>query len=47
VDIEAVLKWTLIVGVTGFGLYLVYQFATKQGWLSARYRPRLARMGQR
>lgn len=46
-DMEAILKWTLIGGVTVFGLYVVYQFAAKQGWLSATYRPRLARMGYR
>jgi hypothetical protein len=47
VEIESILKWTLIAGVTGFGLYIAYQFASKQGWLSAAYRPRLARMGRR
>jgi uncharacterized membrane-anchored protein len=46
-EIESILKWTLIAGVAGFGMYIVYQFAVKQGWLSAAYRPRLARMGRR
>jgi len=46
-DVESILKWTLIAGVAGFGMYIVYQFATKQGWLSATYRPRSTRMGRR
>ena len=45
-EFESIIKWTLIGGATVFGLYIVYQFASKQGWLSARYRPRLARMGR-
>lgn len=46
VDVESVLKWGIIGGVTAFGIYIVYQFATKQGWLKTRtgYMQRLTRM---
>lgn len=43
-NLETILKWGLIGGVTAFGLYMVYQVATKQGWLKAGYRQRLTRM---
>jgi hypothetical protein len=43
-DIEAILKWGIIGGVAVFGTYMVYQFATKQGWLKVGYRQRLTRM---
>lgn len=43
-DVESILKWGLIGGVTIFGVWMVYSFAVKQGWLSAQYRPRLTRM---
>jgi len=46
-DIETILKWTIIGGVAAFGMYIAYQFAVKQGWLSARYMQRLTRIRRR
>lgn len=43
-DIESIMKWGLILGVTGFSVWMLYSFAVKQGWLSAQYRPRLTQM---
>lgn len=33
VEVESVMKWGLISAVTGFGLYMTYQFAKSQGWI--------------
>lgn len=44
--IETYIKWAVIGGVAAFGMYMIWQLAVKQGWLSARYQQRLTVMGR-